>query len=330
MNPIYQRFGFDLLAEWMNASGMESWAKVLPEQVQAGLDAKRFGDLPAWMESLDALPEITAEKIELASEMALNASTISEDQRKQIEAALRGLIPWRKGPFDLFGIHINTEWRSDWKWQRVLPHIQSLEHHNVLDVGCGNGYHMWRMLGCGAKRVIGIDPSPRFSIQFEMVKQLTGSNLPVHLIPCAMEQIPRALEAFDSVFSMGVLYHRRSPIDHLYELRDALVPGGQLVLETLTVKGDETACLIPSGRYAKMRNVWFIPSSKMLEIWLERLGFTHIRLVDENQTSTQEQRSTDWMLFESLPDFLDPQDANKTIEGHPAPLRTVLIANKAR
>lgn len=329
MNTLYQRFDFDQLAKWMSDSNMDIWAKKLPEQIEQGLDNKRFGDLDGWLTHLDALPEIIAEHCEFTTEVKLSSSAISEEVSTQMETALRGLIPWRKGPFDLFDIQINTEWRSDWKWDRLLPHIQPLKYHNVLDVGCGNGYHMWRMLGLGAKRVIGVDPSPRFSVQFEMVKQLAGKGLPIHLVPCAMEDIPRPLEAFDSVFSMGVLYHRRSPIDHLYELRDALTTGGQLVLETLAIKGDETACLVPNGRYAKMRNVWFIPSSKMLEVWLQRLGFTNIRIVDENQTTIEEQRSTDWMLFESLPDFLDPEDSSKTIEGHPAPLRTILIANKA-
>lgn len=330
MNSLYHQFGFDQLSTWMEGSGMAAWAEVLPDQVKTGLDQKRFGDLPGWLELFEALPDVTAEEIELSSEIALRSASLTAEQQAQLEAALRGMIPWRKGPYNLFDIHLNTEWRSDWKWDRVLPHIQPLQHRNVLDVGCGNGYHMWRMLGAGAKRVIGVDPSPRFSIQFEMIKQLAGSNLPVHLVPCAMEQIPRALEAFDSVFSMGVLYHRKSPIDHLYELRDALAPGGQLILETLVVRGDENTCLVPNGRYAKMRNVWFIPSSKNLEVWLARLGFKDIRTVDENQTSIEEQRSTDWMLFESLPDFLDPNDADKTIEGHPAPLRTVIVANKPK
>ena len=330
MNSLYQRFGFDRLAEWMSQSGMDLWARLLPEQVANGLSNQRFGDLPGWIEHLDALPDVIADSKDLVSAVSLQSSTISDEQCAQTEAALRGLIPWRKGPYNIFDIHIDTEWRSDWKWERVLPHIQPLQQQTVLDVGCGNGYHMWRMLGAGAKRVIGVDPSPRFFIQFEMVKKLAGTDLPVHLVPCTMEQIPRALQAFDRVFSMGVLYHRKSPIDHLQELKDALAPGGQLVLETLAIEGHETACLVPQGRYAKMRNVWFIPSTRMLEIWLQRLGFTHVQRVDANQTSIEEQRSTDWMPFESLADFLDPSDTDKTIEGYPAPLRVVLTAQKAR
>lgn len=311
----------------MSANGMDSWAKLLPQQVKKGLSYKRFGDLPGWIDHLNAIPEIRPDRIELKDRVTLDSASVTDNQRTQLKAALQGLIPWRKGPFDIYGIQVDTEWRSDWKWDRVSSQIDSLENKLVLDVGCGNGYHIWRMLGMGAKRVIGVDPSPRFSVQFEMLKKLMPEQ-PVHLVPCAMEDIPRPLETFDSVFSMGVLYHRKSPLDHLYELRDALQPGGQLILETLVVEGDGRQCLIPEDRYAKMRNVWFLPSSKMLIIWLKRIGFCDIRIVDETPTTVEEQRPTEWMRFESLPDFLDPHDHSRTIEGYPAPLRATLVAHK--
>ncbi|PMC22346.1 tRNA 5-methoxyuridine(34)/uridine 5-oxyacetic acid(34) synthase CmoB, partial [Klebsiella aerogenes] len=44
---------------------------------------------------------------------------------------------------------------------------------------------------------------------------------------------------------MGVLYHRRSPLDHLWQLKDQLAPGGELVLETLVIEGDENTVLVP-------------------------------------------------------------------------------------
>lgn len=308
---------------------MALWADQLPEQVSKGLDTQRHGDLPDWLAHLKSLPDIQADQHDFSSQVRLEKNHMTREEASTLETSMRGLIPWRKGPYQVFDLKIDTEWRSDWKWDRVLPHIGSLESQTVLDVGCGNGYHMWRMLGAGASKVIGIDPSPRFSVQFEMIKQLAGKKWPIHLVPCALEDVPRPLEQFDSTFSMGVLYHRKSPIDHLYELRDSLKPGGQLILETLVIAGDETRCLVPRERYAKMRNVWFIPSSKMLETWLKRLGFRNVRIVDETPTTTDEQRATDWMRFESLPDFLAPEDPSKTIEGYPAPLRATLVANKA-
>ncbi|OXE29836.1 hypothetical protein CA163_26525, partial [Vibrio parahaemolyticus] len=51
-------------------------------------------------------------------------------------------------------------------------------------------------------------------------------------------------------------------------------------------------------------------------------------IVDENVTSVDEQRTTDWMTHNSLPDYLDPNDPSKTVEGYPAPRRAVLVARK--
>ena len=153
-------------------------------------------------------------------------------------------------------------------------------------------------------------------------------ELPVWFLPLRMEELPAEGGQFDTVFSMGVLYHRRSPLDHLLELKGALCAGGELVLETLVVEGDERTVLMPEDRYAVMRNVFFLPSVAMLTRWLERCGFVDVRCVDESNTTVQEQRSTDWMRFQSLPDFLDPDDHRLTREGYPAPRRAVLVARK--
>ena len=142
------------------------------------------------------------------------------------------------------------------------------------------------------------------------------------------KDLPDGLEGFDTVFSMGVLYHRRSPFDHLLDLRGCLKPGGQLVLETLVIDGDEGQVLVPPGRYARMPNVWFLPTCNTLESWLGKSGYTEIRLVDLTATSIEEQRSTSWMQFESLPEALDPQDPSRTVEGHPAPKRAFFVARK--
>ena len=237
-----------------------------------------------------------------------------------------GLHPWRKGPYNLFGMPLDTEWRSDWKWDRVLPHLAPLKGRTILDVGCGNGYHCWRMLGAGAERVIGIDPSAKFVFQFYAIKRFAGNHLPIDVLPLGIEHMPEKMAAFDTVFSMGILYHRRSPMDHLRELRQLLKPGGQLVLETLVIEGAEDQLLVPQDRYAKMPNVWFIPSPDMLLSWMSKNGLKNPRMVDISTTTIEEQRSTDWMKFESLADFLDPNDSSKTVEGHPAPVRAVFVA----
>jgi len=251
---------------------------------------------------------------------------VDNDTREGVAATLQHLHPWRKGPYELAGVAIDTEWRSDWKWARIAPHLAPLVGRRVLDVGCGNGYHLWRLAGAGAALAVGIDPTQLFLAQFLAVRHFVGETPPVHLLPIGIEDLPPGLGAFDTVLSMGVLYHRRSPIDHLLDLRGALRAGGELVLETLVIEGGEGRVLVPQGRYAKMRNVWFIPSTAELERWLRRAGFRHVRTVDVTATTTDEQRATAWMRFESLANFLDPADPTRTVEGHPAPRRAVLLA----
>jgi len=312
------------LAWHLAGTPLAAWANGLQQQLDTKL-AVGHGDLPRWRRAVDALPDIQLDRIELRDAFRLE-SDCDEATRAVTHDALFGLSPWRKGPFEVFGVHVDTEWRSDWKWERVAPHLD-LAGKRILDVGCGNGYYMWRMLGAGADSVVGIDPNWLFFCQFHAMKRYL-SERPVWHLPMALEELPAKLEGFDTVFSMGVLYHRRSPVDHLLELKDCLLRGGELVLETLVVEGDESTALVPEDRYAQMRNVWFLPSVAALECWLRRAGFVDVRCVDVSITSTDEQRSTDWMRYQSLPDFLDPQDHSKTIEGLPAPMRAVLIARK--
>ncbi len=326
------------LVQSLPASPLAQWNAVLSEQVEAAVYRKPHGKREAWFAALAALPALTPSSVALGEDTVRvgQADDLSDTQQAQLREVLQTFIPWRKGPFELFGIRIETEWRSDWKWQRVAPYLSELKNKRVLDVGCGSGYHLWRMRAAGAQQVIGIDPSLFFLMQFYTFKQYLPHE-PVYFLPLRSEDLPdfqlngthSLASGFDTVFSMGVLYHRRSPLDHLQELKNALCAGGELVLETLVVAGDESTLLMPEERYGKMRNVWFIPSVPLLELWLRRLGFVNIRTVDVTQTCVAEQRSTDWMRFESLRDFLDPADQERTIEGYPAPRRAVVIANVA-
>ena len=312
------------LVQRLKGSPLEDWADDLQQQLDAKM-AVGHGDLGRWQAALDALPAMLPSQIDLVNSFTLD-NDCDAATRQQVRDALFGLSPWRKGPFNLFGVHVDTEWRSDWKWERVAPHLD-LRGKRVLDVGCGNGYYQWRMLGAGAESVIGIDPNWLFFCQFQAMQRYLP-QLPAWHLPLALEELPEKLEGFDTVFSMGVLYHRRSPIDHLLALKDCLKKGGELVLETLVVAGDAQQVLVPEDRYAQMRNVWFLPSVSALELWLRRAGFEEVRCVDVSVTSLAEQRSTDWMRYQSLGDFLDPQDPSRTAEGLPAPTRAVLVARK--
>lgn len=319
----YQRF-----YQRLQGTPLQAWRDELLRLADTGLHDRRHGKMPEWLSWLQQMPNLERGSVDLGGQAVRigNAEDIDERQRQQLEQLLRRFHPWRKGPFSVFGIEIDAEWRSDWKWQRIQQHLAPLSDRLVLDVGCGSGYHLFRMLADGARLAVGIDPTMLYVMQFHALMHFMPA-IDAWVLPLRLDELPREMSAFDTVFSMGVLYHCRSPFDHLLELKGQLRAGGELVLETLVVEGDAQTVLVPRDRYAKMRNVWFIPSSLAMEAWLRRCGFVDVRLVDETPTTTDEQRPTPWMTFESLADFLDADDPNLTVEGYPAPRRAVFIAD---
>lgn len=311
------------LAALLAGSGLESVAHFASETY---LYSRKHGLTDKWLQMYDGLPEVAASSCDFKSQVRIgHRKDVSDEQYQVIYDAARSQIPWRKGPWSLFGVEIDCEWRSDMKWDRLLPHIQPLKGRRVMDVGGGNGYHLYRMFGEGASFVLGVDPHPAYYFQYRLLQHFV-QELPVHSIPVTLDQFPENQPWFDTVFSMGVLYHRRSPIDHLFQLMSYLRPGGELVLETLVVDGEEGYALTPPGRYSRMNNVWFLPSVPTTESWLRRCGFENVRTVDVNVTTAKEQRPTDWMPFQSLTDGLDPANRNLTVEGLPAPKRAITLA----
>lgn len=295
------------LREMLADAGLAAWQDHIATLVRARLADEAHGDFPRWRA---ALAELAAS---------------GDDTPAQRRELLLALAPWRKGPFDVGGVLIDSEWRSDRKWARVAPAIEPLAGRRVLDVGCGNGYYALQMAAAGAHRVIGLEPMQLYVVQFLAVNIFARAPR-VDVLPLRLDEFPADTQAFDTTFSMGVLYHQRSPLDHLAQLRQTLRPGGQLVLETLFLPGTEAAARTPPGRYARMRNVWLLPTLAELSTWLRRSGFGDIEIADESLTTVEEQRSTEWMPFESLAKALDPADPALTVEGWPAPRRAVMLA----
>jgi tRNA (mo5U34)-methyltransferase len=270
------------------------------------LSSTAHGDFDRWSDIVQALARADSDAVE-------------------IRDLLLNLSPWRKGPFDVAGIRIDAEWRSDLKWERLRNSIAPLDDRIVLDVGCGNGYYALQMRKAGARAVIGVDPTLLFVMQFLAVNSFE-KDPGVFVLPARLHDLPLPAHQFDTTFSMGVLYHQRSPIDHLRQLRQTLRPDGQLVLETIYLPGDGAFARTPEDRYARMRNVWLLPSIDELSTWMRRSGYKDIHVIDKSMTTVDEQRSTEWMTFESLSEALDPNDPTLTVEGWPAPHRVVMTA----
>jgi tRNA (mo5U34)-methyltransferase len=299
----------DALADCLTSIGLSHWPDTLRPLLKTRMSRRGHGDYERWQEILRALPEAASDQEELRE-------------------LLLGLSPWRKGPFSIQGIEIDAEWRSDRKWDRLAKAIVPLEDRTVLDVGCGNGYYALRMRKAGARTVIGIDPTLLYVMQFLAVNTFERDSF-TFVLPLRLEEMPNAKNKFDTTFSMGLLYHQRAPIEHLRRLKTTLHPGGQLVLETIFVPGEESYACTPKDRYARMRNVWFLPTIAELTTWLRRTGYRDIEIIDRSITTVDEQRSTEWMPFESLREALDPDDPSITVEGWPAPRRVVVSAISA-
>jgi len=294
----------------------------LAEQAWTRLCTNKHGDLQRWLEVLDRMPVADP-----TTELDRGAPIVGKDvpDTQALYDCLQELHPWRKGPLILGGIEIDTEWRSDWKWERVGPHL-NLHDKQVLDVGCGNGYFGLRMLAEGARLVVGIDPTMGFVMQWLAMQKL-APDLNNFVLPLGIEELPSDLAGFDVVLSMGVLYHRRDHLEHLLRLKELTLPGGQILLETLIVETEGPFTLLPNGRYARMRNVHAIPSLSTLLDWLELAGLCDHQVIDVSSTTLDEQRTTGWMRFESLRESLDEKDLSLTVEGHPAPVRAAVLIN---
>lgn len=346
---IEQEF-YHALTDWRKTSPTALlWLQQLPDWQAAINDKNRYAHAPYYASLVENLPSVAPIHTELNADCVGSTLPLSLSEFKKTKALIRQLMPWRKGGFLFWRhcatdcddgdggdgnqdgnkqLHIDTEWRSDLKWQRIAPHI-NLRDKCVLDVGGGSGYHGFRMAGAGAASVVVIDPSALFYHQFLTIKKLTRTNN-VHFAPVPLDALPvpklPEFALFDVVFCMGVLYHRPSPFDCLWQLKAQLKKGGTLVLETLVIDGDERAVLVPTDRYAKMNNVYFLPSVAALCLWLKKAGFGNIRVIDASLTTSEEQRKTDFMTYESLSDFLTV-DGSQTVEGYPPPKRAVVLAS---
>ena len=264
-------------------------------------------DAPKWQRQRQALAELAPE------------------DPVSIKACAQALLPWKKGPFELPGVSIDAEWDCHQKWQRLSAHLPDLADKKVLDVGTGNGWYLQRLREHGATRVVGFDPGPLNYLQWSFLQRVRP-DVHQQLYLLGNEELPRLAKTFDVILHMGVLYHHRDPMRQLIDLREALVPGGELFLETIGVPGAGLTCYLPTDRYAGMPNVWFLPTLNCLTTMLERARFTDVKVLASHWGGTGEQRPTLWSEGPSYIGALDPSDASRTIEGHPAPERFLLRA----
>ena len=303
----------------------EHWTTLLDS-----LDLNTYGQvkdkrIENWKKIISNLPLINTTKVDLLNGITVQGKWDSKDKQRT-EEDLMQLVPWRKGPFMIQDIFIDAEWQSNMKWERVLDLNIELKGKNILDVGSGNGYYGFRMLGKGAEFVVCLEPNVSHLTQFLVLNHFINSDR-IKMVPRRIEEISFLDKCFDLVFSMGVLYHQRNPESHLNLLASHLKEGGQIILETLIAPDEYGKALIPKSSYANMSNVWFIHSRKGLEDLINKSGLKILKMGPSVKTMPEEQRATKWMPFRSLVDGLS-QGLDRTVEGLPSPDRVVLVLTK--
>jgi tRNA (mo5U34)-methyltransferase len=252
---------------------------------------------------------------------------LSADQKVAVETALKDLMPWKKGPFCLFGHEIDAEWRSDIKWRRLLPKITPMAGRRVADIGCNNGYYMYRMAAQNPELVVGFEPMLKNYFEFEVLQRY--AQVPnLYFERFGVEHIDLYQSFFDTVFCMGILYHHQDPLGILKKIRHSMAPGAQLIIDCQGIAGNEPVALLPKNKYTAGVGFWFLPTISCLEHWVSRTGFRNIEIFYTDYLTSHEQRATKWAPIKSLDDFLDPNDKTRTVEGYPAPMRFYLTAMK--
>ncbi len=279
-------------------------------------------------QALENIKNINMDNLDISFDdwvTAKSKNKLSNEDFTTLESSAKALIPWRKGPFSLCGLEIDSEWQSNLKYNLLRPYF-NLKEKCVADVGCNNGYYMFRMLEDKPKKLVGFDPSAIFKTQFDFVNHFVKSDIKYEML--GVEHLEHYETKFDFIFMLGVLYHRADPIGSLKSLNRALNKNGEIIVDSFMIDGDDEVCLVPHDRYAMIPNIYFIPTVNCFKNWLNRAGFKDIEVLEITTTDDKEQRVTPWTFGMSLDDFRDPEDPTKTIEGYPAPKRVYLKARR--
>ena len=295
------------------------------------LDNKNFsnhGNQNKWIKILNELPAISTSYLDYRNSSVIigEKNEINETQITTLEKELLKLSPWRKGPFNIFGLEIDSEWRSEKKWQRIQNYLPNIKGMRIADIGCSNGYYSYKLLELQPDLIVGMDKTALYVMQFLALKYYTQQIQELIVLPCSSEEFNFKKIDFDLVLSMGILYHSKNPSSHLNSLKHLVKKNGYIILETITSNMPNNIDVKKNQTYAGMKNIGTIFTKKNLNDLMLSSGFKNIEIVNDSFTDSNEQRSTKWMNGKSFKDFTLPN--GNTLEGYPPVCRSIFVAQK--
>ncbi|MEK6658284.1 MAG: tRNA 5-methoxyuridine(34)/uridine 5-oxyacetic acid(34) synthase CmoB, partial [Campylobacterota bacterium] len=212
----------------------------IEELRQERLKWMKWKNIAPLREALDSLQD-GSWKVELDDAVTISGEI---NDPLYVESVARMMMPWRKGPFKLFDTYIDSEWRSNIKYNLLRKHF-NLKDKRVADIGCNNGYYLFRMQEDSPKLLVGFDPSPLYKTQFDFINHFVKSDIVYELL--GVEHLEFYEEKFDTIFCLGVLYHRSDPVGMLKSLYKGLDNVGEVILDTFYIEGDNEMCLCPES-----------------------------------------------------------------------------------
>jgi len=117
--------------------------------------------------------------------------------------------------------------RSELETKRLLRYCKGLpENARILDVGCGDGFHLKLLRQNGKKSwtLEGIDKDKR------AIERAQKSGLLAHLQSVELVDLPQ--NAYDLAFMIQTIEHLEKPDEVLRRIHKLLKPGGKLVIVT--------------------------------------------------------------------------------------------------
>jgi len=162
----------------------------------------------------------------------------------------------------------------------VLDWLGPPQGDRCLEIGCGSGVLLERVLAAGAKSAAGLDHSPdMLALTIERNREAIARDR-LHLKPGDAADIPWPDHSFEAAFSANMFFFVYDPEEVLAELFRVLVPGGRLVIATMAGPLPKPSLRCP-WLYPPMGSALNVHTDEEMAAMYQRAGFTDVCVESE-------------------------------------------------